>query len=81
MKTNFILQLLQFNLQYDKGWKYRRHFPDGHPEIRKTIWPLLNTSQIRTLNYRKIDLTPPGGQKLFLNIMIFSTFDPNTYTI
>ena len=31
-------------------------------------------AQIRTRNYQNLDLTPPSGQKLFLKIMIFSTF-------
>ena len=51
-----------------------RHFPDGRPEIPKTLWPLLNSTKIRTLSYQKVDFTPPSVQNLFLKIMIFSTF-------
>ena len=36
-----------------------------HPEISKTLWHQLNSTQIRTRNYQNLDLTPPSGQNLF----------------
>ena len=69
----FRRKLLIFKRPHTQGWKCRMHFPDRRPEISKTLWPHLNSTQIRTQNYQNFDLTPPSGQKYFLKNKIFLT--------
>ena len=41
----------------------------NHDDMTHKLWTIQSGS-----NYENLDLRPPSGQKLFLKIMIFSTF-------